>query len=170
MTGFGPAERLAATLAVVFHEGRHLAFSRDRIIPLLTEPGRLGGLDVNPEDAERLEAFVSRFGRMQDTVGEKLLPRWLEYMAERPGPLIDVLNRAERLGVLDKAAGWMTARQLRNRLVHEYVDSIEDLAAALRGAQQSVPMLFDTYNRIRERSLAAGLAFAAGTPPTLPST
>ncbi len=55
--------------------------------------------DRHPELAKRLEAFVSRCGRMQDTIADKLLPRWLLAMAETPGSQIAVLNRAERLGV-----------------------------------------------------------------------
>ena len=39
--------------------------------------------DVSPDIAERVEAFGSRFGRMQDTFAEKLLPRWLLALAEQ---------------------------------------------------------------------------------------
>ena len=34
-------------------------------------------IKADPILAERLDAFVSRFGRMQDTVGDKLLPSLL---------------------------------------------------------------------------------------------
>ena len=40
------------------------------------------GLASAPELAEQLEAFVSRFGRMQDTIADKLIPRWLMGLAE----------------------------------------------------------------------------------------
>ena len=50
-----------------------------------------------------------------------MLPRWLRALAEQPGSQIEVLNRAERLGVVEDVAAWLEARQLRNRLVHEYM-------------------------------------------------
>jgi len=35
-------------------------------------------LEADVELAERVDALVSRFGRLQDTVGDKLLPRYLD--------------------------------------------------------------------------------------------
>lgn len=80
------------------------------------------GLEQAPELAERLEAFTSRYGRMQDTIAEKLLPRWLHALAERAGSQIETLNRAERLGVIASVERWLEGRKLRNRLVHAYME------------------------------------------------
>ena len=76
-------------------------------------------MENNPEIVESLEAFVSRFGRMQDTIADKLLPRWLLILAETPGSQIETLNRAERLDVPSNVENWLAARKLRNKLVHE---------------------------------------------------
>lgn len=81
----------------------------------------VSNLEQNPLCAEQLEAYMSRFGRMQDTMADKLLPRWLLALAEAPGSQIETLNRAERLGVLSSTEKWLQARNLRNRLVHEYM-------------------------------------------------
>lgn len=64
---------------------------------------------------------MSRFGRMQDTIADKLFPRWLLALAETPGSQIETLNRAERLGILNSTERWLEMRNLRNRLVHEYM-------------------------------------------------
>ncbi len=95
-----------------------------------------------------MEAFVSRFGRMQDTIADKLLPRWLVAVAETPGSQIEVLNRAERLRVLASTQRWLEARKLRNRLVHEYMENPKRFAEDLLLAKEFTPMLVDTYNRI----------------------
>jgi len=87
-------------------------------------------LDAHPELAERLETFVSRFGRMQHTIADKLLPRWLQALAETPGSQIETLNRAERLGVLASTEQWLEARKLRNHWVHEYMDDANASAAS----------------------------------------
>lgn len=85
-------------------------------------------MEQDRERAERLEAFVSRFGRMQDTLADKLLPRWLSALAEPVGSQIENLNRAERLGVVEDTLQWLEARKLRNRLVHEYAIEAADFA------------------------------------------
>lgn len=56
--------------------------------------------------AERLDAFVSRFGRLQDTLADKLLPTLLDAMAETRG--------AAKLGWLDSTDDWLVMRKLRN--------------------------------------------------------
>ncbi len=106
------------------------------------------GLEAKPEIAERLEAFVSRYGRMQDTMADKLLPRWLTALAEVPGSQIEVLNRAERLGTIESVQQWLEARKLRNRLVHEYMEDPERFAEDLKLAKQYSELLIDTYNRV----------------------
>jgi len=142
-------ERFLDTLEVVKREGDHLCFSYGRVFDEPVNEERIGQLEQSPEDAERLEAFVSRFGRMQDTIGNKLLPRWLRAQAEEPGTLIEVLNRGERLGVVESAEDWLVARELRNRLVHEYMKDPAAFAEDLRTAGGYAEMLHRTYNHVR---------------------
>lgn len=145
-----PVHRFLQTLEIVQREGRHLAFSWGRLFGRPIDAAWVRALDDRPEEAERLEAFVSRFGRMQDTIGDKLLPRWLLALAESPGSQIETLNRAERLGVLGSAEAWLEARNLRNGLVHEYQENPGEFAEKLTLAKQYVGILFDTYNGVRE--------------------
>lgn len=144
-----PLDRFRSTLEVVRREVRHLEFSHQRLFAQPIDVDWVRALESAPELAERMEAFVSRFGRLQDTIADKLLPRWLMALAERPGSQIEVLNRAERLGVLESTEDWLQARKLRNRLVHEYMESPEALAADLVLAGHFTPLLFETYERIR---------------------
>ena len=48
--------------------------------------------------SERLDAFVARFARLQDSLGDKLLPALLLALAEPVGAALDNLNVGERLG------------------------------------------------------------------------
>lgn len=141
-------ERFLSTLAVVAREERHLLFSRQRVFHEPINADWVRSLEEQPEKAERLEAFVSRFGRIQDTIAAKLLPRWLMAQAEEPGTQLEALNRAERLGVLESAERWLEARALRNRLVHEYMEDPEAFAQDLRLAEQYCDLLVDTYHRV----------------------
>lgn len=143
-----PMERFLATLHVAAKESHHLEWSRQRLFSENIDKDWVDSLPVHPDLAERLEAFVSRYGRLQDTMADKLLPRWLLALAERPGSQIEVLNRAERLGVLEDVTAWLEARQLRNRLIHEYMTDSEAFAADLNLAKSYSRVLIDTYRRL----------------------
>lgn len=44
---------------------------------------------------------MGRFGRLQDTLGDKLLPLLLSLLGEKVSSAIDNLDRAERLGFIE---------------------------------------------------------------------
>ena len=103
-------------------------------------------IEADPILAERLDAFVSRFGRLQDTVGDKLLPALLIALAEKTGPAIDNLDRAEKFGFIESTDAWMEMRKLRNQMVHEYIEDLAVLSSALRSGHVFVPTLVATAN------------------------
>lgn len=94
--------------------------------------------------AERLDAFVSRFGRLQDNLGDKLLPQLLAAMAEPIGAVMENLDRAEKLGWLASADTWIEIRKLRNQMVHEYIEDAAILINALQSGHAYVPVLIST--------------------------
>jgi len=98
-------------------------------------------LDAAPDLAERVEAFVGRFGRLQDTVGDKLLPLLLSVLGEKPSAAMDNLDRAERLGWIASVDEWMAMRNLRNQMVHEYVEDPVVLVSSLVTGHEFVPAL-----------------------------
>lgn len=104
-------------------------------------------IETDPILAERLDAFVSRFGRLQDTVGDKLLPALLTALAETTGPAIDNLDKAEKFGFIESSDGWMEMRRLRNQMVHEYIEDLVVLTSALRSGHAFVPVLVTAAKR-----------------------
>lgn len=148
--GMLPVNRFVKTLDMVWREGGHLSYSWRRLFSAPVDATWVRGLANAPEQAERLDAFVSGFGRMQDTIADKLLPRWLEALAESPGSQIDTLNRAERLGAVTSVRDWLEARKLRNRLVHEFMEDAEFFADSLVLARGYTLMLMHTYNSLRD--------------------
>ncbi len=115
----------------------------------------LKDLSSNDDLAERIDAFVARFGRLQDTLGDKLLPVFLQVMGECPGTVLENLDRAEKLHLIESADLWMAARKLRNRMIHEYVCDMNELAQALELAHQHIPMLEAARDKLTRRLLAA---------------
>lgn len=97
---------------------------------------------------EVLELFAGRFSRLQDTVGDKLLEQLMRAFSEPPLPQLAKLDRAEKLGWLASADLWLDTRQLRNLLVHEYIEAPELLIAAMRTALGRCDLLFNTADSL----------------------
>jgi uncharacterized protein with HEPN domain len=129
-------ERLAQLLALVNREDEHLLAVRKRLLgdECAVDTERLKDLLADDIGIDRLESFGAKFGRMQDTVVDKLVPTLLTAAGERVAAAIDNLSRMERLELVESADDWLEMRGLRNRLVHEYIDRPEDLAPALERA------------------------------------
>jgi hypothetical protein len=141
-------ERLIRLLELAGKESRVLRRTAERIERAAPDLGWVIGLETNEPDSEMLDAFVSRFGRLQDTLGNKVIPSLLREGLEPVGTLLDNLARAEALEWVPSMEQWIVGRELRNRLIHEYMDSPEDLFAALRGALKFVPVLLDVCERL----------------------
>ncbi|SDW09693.1 hypothetical protein SAMN05216317_10262 [Nitrosomonas eutropha] len=141
-------QRFLQTLEIVAKEGKHLTYSWHSLFGQSIDVKWVKDLEHNFARAEQLEAFVSRFGRMQDTIAGKLLPRWLLVLAEEPGSQIETLNRAERLGVLASTETWLEMRYLHNRLVHEYMIDPAKFVENLTLTKEYSLILLETFNRI----------------------
>ncbi|MCU0965062.1 MAG: hypothetical protein MUF08_08390 [Burkholderiaceae bacterium] len=125
-----PTERLLFLASTVRAEARLLGGTAARLFaePMTTE--RAGELAADDALAERVDAFVARFGRLQDTLADKLLPAMLDWLSETPGTAIDNLARAERLGWIASLDDWLDVRRQRKRMIHEYVRDPAELTPA----------------------------------------
>ncbi|MDO8207697.1 MAG: hypothetical protein Q7T38_07755 [Gallionella sp.] len=140
--------RLQFLARVVRKECQHLAITDSRLFKSLFTLAEVAQLETDPDLAERVEAFVGRFGRLQDTVGDKLLPQLLAALGEKIASVMDNLDRAERLGLIKSADEWMTMRNLRNQMIHEYVEDPVLLANALQTGHSFVPELIDAAGKM----------------------
>ena len=78
-----------------------------------------------------------------------MLPLFLKLTAEPIGTAIENLNRAEKLGLIADTEQWLGARQLRNFLVHEYIDDHLILVESLEKARIMSTVLINTANGIK---------------------
>lgn len=144
-------KRFVSLLEIVRREGELLPLKTDvRLFTSTIDANWVRQLEYDDDLSERLDAFVSRFGRMQDTLGDKLLPSLLRLLAEKPGSALDNLNKAEKLGLLASVIHWLDVRNLRNKLIHEYMQDAEEFALALNQAHVEVALLIATYNAINQ--------------------
>lgn len=145
----GDRARLQFLARVTEREARHLRGTDHRLFTQPFDVARAEAMATDDAFAEQVEAFVSRFGRLQDTLGDKFLPALLRALGEAPGVAIDNLDRAERLGWLESADTWLATRKLRNQMVHEYIDDPAILANAMQAGHDHVPMLISMGEALR---------------------
>lgn len=149
----GDRERLAGLLKTAKAELLHLQQTDARLFSQSFSPQELVSHLQNIDFSERVDAFVARFGRLQDLLGDKFLPAWLKAMEEGAGAVLENLDRAEKLGLLSSADDWLAVRKMRNLMVHEYIEHPETLHMALQAAHAHVAMLAHTVENFERRTL-----------------
>ena len=135
----------------------HLRYTHSTLFALSLDAHWVQSLSENNALAEKVEAFVSRFGRLQDHIGEKLVPRFAALVGESPKSLLDALAFAEKMQWVQSAETFIGARKLRNLLVHEYMSDEALFLQALLSANEAAEMLFKTVNAIEVYARVIGL-------------
>lgn len=107
----------------------------------------------NYEDLASLDMFTGRLGKLQDAIGEKVIPAFLSASSEviEGRSMIDMLNTLEKIGVLDDVSKWRRLREIRNTLSHEYPDSYEKISTTLNEAIDLFGYLEDVFSVIKSR-------------------
>ncbi|WP_114417781.1 hypothetical protein [Marinospirillum perlucidum] len=143
-------ERLIFLKRIAVKEADLLSFTANRLFEGVDRvtPERVKEWTQDNLIAEQLDAFVARFGRLQDTLGDKLLPQLLEFLGEPKGAAIDNLDKAERFGWIESSENWLLSRQLRNQMIHEYIEDPEVLADALHQGKAQVSMLTQASQKL----------------------
>lgn len=144
-------------LELAHKEAKHLRYSQTTLFALPINLAWVQSLSHQPEVAEKVEAFVSRFGRLQDHLGEKLLTRLAALVGENSKTLLDTLAIAEKAGWLASADAFIAARKLRNALVHEYMHDAQNFLESLFAAQQACQMFFDIIENAQAQTIHLGL-------------
>lgn len=91
-------------------------------------------LDIDADLRRWLDQAAYRFMKLQDSLGEKVLPGLLEATLDPLPPeatFAERLQRLERLGAVPSAQRWRLLREVRNSLAHEYPENPALQAAAL---------------------------------------
>lgn len=112
---------------------------------------------ITATGVDQLESFSAKFSRLQDTLGDKLLPLFLKLAAEPTGTAIENLNRAEKLGLIMDTGQWLGARQLRNFLVHDYIEDLTILLEALEQSRNISVVLISTAKAIKHYAQKIGI-------------
>ena len=107
--------------------------------------------DISSETRRLLDQLAYRFGKLQDTLGLRVLPGILD-LSEEPlpesTPFGEKLQRLERLGVIPSVNQWRILRELRNQLAHGYLDAPILKAAALNRFIDGVDSLLALWQHL----------------------
>ena len=148
--------RLALELAL--KESGHLAYNRRTLFAQNIDLQWVQSLEQREDLSEKVDAFVGRFSRLQDHIGEKLIPRFAALLGEQPKSFLDVLAYAERIGWVPNAEAFVGAKKLGNLLVYEYMADAELFLEALKTADEASQMLMNVAGNIARYADALGLS------------
>ncbi len=115
-------------------------------LPLKTEDME----DINR--IKTIDSFIYRFGKIQDIMGEKLFPAFLEQLQEynKSMSLIDILHKLEKLNALN-TDDWIKIRQIRNTMTHEYPDNTDEIIATITSALEYFETMKNIYKLIANK-------------------
>lgn len=109
------------------------------------------GLD--DEAVRGIDSMTSRFERLQDFMGRKLLNLCLERMDEphETLPLMDKLHLLEKYKIIQSANLWKEFRKIRNYISHEYPLNPQEVADNLNWVYKNItPLLKDLESLIKK--------------------
>ncbi len=102
------------------------------------------------EELDKFEALTSRFARTSDILIQKIF-RLIDILElEKPGTVIDRINRAEKRELIYSAELFKEIRYLRNEIAHEYIPTaIEEI---FKQVLKLTPYILDSVNRVEKYS------------------
>ncbi len=88
---------------------------------------------LSDDEIEAIDQYLFRFAKLQDTLGAKLFKLIVSEYEDSIEQMtfIDILNRLEKIGILESASIWQDLRNIRNEISHQYDDIPSESAQAL---------------------------------------
>ena len=88
---------------------------------------------LNEDEVEHIDQYLFRFAKLQDGIGKRFFKVIFVSLEEDIEDIsfIDLLNRLEKLNILDSTEQWLELRKIRNVLSHTYEDEPEEMSIAI---------------------------------------
>jgi hypothetical protein len=112
---------------------------------LLEESNIYEPLIFNNLKAEKkaiLEAYLKRFGSIQDFMGAKLFALLLEMAGIHSNKMSEVLYYIEKEQIIDSLENWIELREVRNELEHDYPEQLQT-------ALNNLKFCVDSFDKIK---------------------
>lgn len=110
---------------------------------------------ISPIELALFDQLIYRFSKLQDSMGTRLFKQILEALEEDISglPFIDILYKMEKLNLLETAKDWITLRQTRNTVSHEYPFYKEIQIDELNLLPEEIEKLSVIWLKLKEYSL-----------------
>jgi hypothetical protein len=111
--------KIAITQLELNFKRMNYAYSRtEKLIPFNNDSIQ----NFKPEQVSFIDQYIYRFAKIQDLMGNKLFPMILQAIGEDTEKMafLDVLNRLEKLEVIEDRNIWLDLRKIRDEVSHEY--------------------------------------------------
>lgn len=112
----------------------------------------------NYEQQRIVNSFLFNYMKIQDKIGAKLLRTILFELKELDDeslPMIDILNRLEKLQLIENIGQWDTLREIRNAIAHEYPLDMEERLENIAMAIEGYRIMKQMYMRLKSRMIAS---------------
>ncbi len=108
-------------------------------------------VNLTEDEIEHIDQFLFRFSKLQDSMGEKLFKTILLLLDEsiENKAFIDILNRLEKLELLESVNVWRELRNYRNDLAHNYEDDPIETSEVINRLYDKRESLIEIYRRIK---------------------
>lgn len=97
------------------------------------------------EEEESFDSLTSKFGRTSDLYTQKVLRTVWMLLHEPFVPFIDMLNKAEKMDLINSADQMIEIRDIRNEITHEYLP--EALKELVPEVIQNCEIMFQNINK-----------------------
>lgn len=125
---------------------RHALKSLESHLPL--DGQKLALLDL--ESIQDLDQLVLRYSKLQDSMGSRLFPALLKILMEplEDNPMLDKLNRLEKMGILPSVQRWQQLREIRNKFAHDYPEGDDMKAVVLNAACSGIEEMAEVLGHV----------------------
>ena len=105
---------------------------------------------LSDDEVGYIDQYLFRFAKLQDTIGKRLFKAILSSLEEdiEEIPFIDLLNRLEKLNILDSVEQWLELRKIRNTLSYIYEDESEEMSLAINALFDKKQTLEKIYQKL----------------------
>ena len=108
--------------------------------------------NLTDTEIQIIDQFLFRFTKLQDAMGEKLFKTLLLSLDEKVEnkPFIDILNKMEKIEILDNVQEWRDLREIRNELAHNYDDDPQESSIVINKIYEKQTLLINIFDKIKD--------------------
>ena len=134
--------RLKTVLEVCQTHNRRMHYAMDFLLDILPL-NAASYKELSQEQISHTDQLIYRFSQLQDSIGSKLFPLILQGLGEYDHglPFIDMLNKLEKLSLIDSTEQWLGLRETRNLITHEYPGNEKEIVDAINELWQQAHYL-----------------------------